>query len=53
MYRVRKVKTKSGSIAVQVVLYSGHDTKVIKHIGSAKGGSEIINLETEIRHGHL
>ena len=47
MYRVRKVKTKSGSIAVQVVLYSGHDTKVIKHIGSAKGENEINILKSK------
>lgn len=36
MYRVRKVKTKSGSTALQVVQYIGHRVKIAKHIGSAK-----------------
>ena len=36
MYSVRKVKTKSGSVAVQVVRYVGHRSIVSKHIGSAK-----------------
>lgn len=36
MYRVRKVKTKSGSTAIQVVQYIGHGAKIAKHIGSAK-----------------
>jgi hypothetical protein len=36
MYRVRKVRTKSGSRAIQVVQYFGHRAKIAKHIGSAK-----------------
>ena len=36
MLRVRKVKTKSGSTAIQVVRYTGHSAKIVKHIGSAK-----------------
>lgn len=36
MFRVRKVKTKSGSTAIQVVQYFGHRVKIAKHIGSAK-----------------
>jgi hypothetical protein len=40
MYRVRKVKTKSGSKAIQVVQYFGHRSKIIKHIGSAKDEME-------------
>lgn len=40
MLRVRKVKTKSGSTAVQVVRYSGHSAKIVKHIGSAKDDLE-------------
>jgi hypothetical protein len=36
MLRIRKVKTKSGSTAVQVVQYAGHSAKIVKHIGSAK-----------------
>jgi len=41
MYSVRKVKTKSGSIAVQVVRYVGHRSIVLKHIGSAKDETEL------------
>ena len=40
MYRVRKVKTKSGSTAIQVVQYFGHRAKIIRHIGSAKDKME-------------
>jgi len=40
MYRVRKVKTKSGSTAIQVVQYVGHRAKIAKHIGSAKDNIE-------------
>jgi transposase len=36
MLRVRKVKTKSGSTAIQVVQYTGHSAKIVKHIGSAR-----------------
>jgi transposase len=36
MFRVRKVRTKSGSTAIQVVQYIGHRAKIAKHIGSAK-----------------
>jgi hypothetical protein len=40
MFRVRKVKTKSGSIAIQVVQYNGHRATIVKHIGSAKDDIE-------------
>ena len=40
MLRVRKVKTKSGSTALQVVLYTGHSAKIVKHIGSVYSGSK-------------
>jgi transposase len=40
MLRVRKVKTKSGSTAVQVVQYVGHSANVVKHIGSARDETE-------------
>lgn len=40
MFRVRKVRTKSGSTAIQVVHYIGHRAKIAKHIGSAKDDSE-------------
>lgn len=45
MYSVRKVKTKSGSVAVQVVRYEGHRSIIIKHIGSGKDQAE----EAELR----
>lgn len=41
MYSVRKVKTKSGSVAVQVVQYFGHRSIIAKHIGSGKDESEV------------
>jgi len=40
MLKTRKVKTKSGSTAIQVVQYSGHRAKIVKHIGSAKDDIE-------------
>ena len=40
MYSVRKVKTKSGSVAIQVVRYVGHRSIIAKHIGSAKDETE-------------
>ena len=40
MFRVRKVRTKSGSRAIQVVQYVGHRSKIAKHIGSAKDDME-------------
>jgi transposase len=43
MLRVRKVKTKSGATAVQVVRYFGHKSKIFKHFGSA-------NNELELKH---
>lgn len=36
MLKIRKVRTKSGSIAFQVVQYVGHRVKIEKHIGSAQ-----------------
>jgi transposase len=36
MFRVRKVRTKSGSTAIQVVQYHGHRAKIAKHVGSCK-----------------
>ncbi len=44
MFSVRKVKTKSGSTAVQVVRYAGHKSIIIKHIGSSKDDTEIAVL---------
>ena len=41
MYSVRKVKTKSGATAVQVVQYVGHRSIVAKHIGSGKDEVEV------------
>jgi transposase len=44
MLSIRKVKTASGSIAVQVVQYSGHKSKLFKHIGSGKEEAEVAAL---------
>lgn len=44
MYSIRKVKTKSGSTAIQVVRYVGHRSVICKHIGSAKDDDEILAL---------
>lgn len=41
MYAVRKVKTKSGSITVQVIHYVGHRSIHAKHIGSRKEELEV------------
>ena len=46
MLRIRKVKTKSGSTAIQVVRYIGHRVKLEKHIGSAKNDQEAQVLQT-------
>jgi len=45
MYSIRKVKTKSGSTAIQVVQYIGHKSIVHKHIGSAKDNDELSLLQ--------
>jgi len=44
MYSIRKVKTKSGSTAIQIVQYIGHRSKIAKHMGSAKDDCEIMVL---------
>jgi hypothetical protein len=41
MFSIRKVRTKSGSIAIQVVRYVGHSSRVYKHIGIAKNDDEV------------
>ena len=46
MFRVRKVKTKSGSTAIQVVRYNGHRAQITKHIGSAKNDIELQTLKS-------
>ncbi len=44
MFKVRKTKTGSGNVAVQIVNRFGHQTKIIKHVGSAKSKSELDKL---------
>jgi hypothetical protein len=44
MLSIRKVRTGSGSVAIQVVQYQGHRSKIIKHIGSSKDAEEISAL---------
>jgi len=41
MYRIRSTRTKSNSIAIQVVKYEKRQTVVLKHIGSSKEKKEI------------
>ena len=41
MFSIRKVRTASGSIAIQVVQYQGHKSKIMKHIGSSKDAEEV------------
>ena len=41
MLKIREVKTASGKIAVQVILYKDYKRKVLKHLGSAKDEKEI------------
>jgi len=45
MFSIRKVKTKSGATAIQVVQYVGHRCKVYKHIGSTKDDLELAVLK--------
>lgn len=45
MLKVRKVKTKSGAIAFQVVQYIGHRVKIEKHIGSAQNDEQCKALQ--------
>ena len=49
MLSIRKVKTKSGSIAIQVVIYEGHKSKIIKHIGSDKKEEDLALLYQKAR----
>ena len=42
--RIRKVKTGSGSTAIQVGFYQGKRFKLTKHIGSSKNSDKIIEL---------
>ncbi len=41
VYRIRIVRTSSGTAAVQVVWYEKDTTKIAKHIGSAKNEDEL------------
>jgi len=43
-YRIRKVKTASGSTAVQVGRYIGKSFKLVFHVGSSKNEDKIIEL---------
>jgi hypothetical protein len=49
MYSIRKVKTKSGATAIQVVQYIGHRSKVAKHIGSGKDNTEVSILRQKAK----
>lgn len=45
MFKIRTVKTSSGSTAVQVVEYHFGSRKIINHIGSAKNDQELLLLK--------
>lgn len=45
--KIRKVKTASDSIAVQVIDYTNRKRRVLKHIGSAKEDVDIVKLESQ------
>lgn len=49
MFSIRKVKTKSGSTAIQVVQYIEHRSKVLKHIGSTQYDEEIAALKVKAK----
>ena len=49
MFSIRKVKTKSGRIAIQVVRYFGHASRIYKHIGSAKNNEEVDILKVKAK----
>lgn len=44
MWKVRTTKTASGKTAVQVVSREKHQTKIIKHLGSANGKEDLDQL---------
>lgn len=44
MFSIRKVRTASGSIAIQVVQYQGHKSIIMRHIGSGNDSQEISAL---------
>jgi hypothetical protein len=44
MLSIRKVRTASGPVAVQVVQYLGQKSVILKHIGSGKNGEEVFSL---------
>jgi transposase len=50
MLSTRKIKTASGATAVQVVIYKGHQAKIVKHIGSAQTDEELSSLLLEAQH---
>ena len=50
IYRIRTVRTASGSTAVQVIWYEKNSTKIAKHIGSAKNEEELNRLRLAAKH---
>lgn len=45
MFSIRETKTRSGKIAVQVVLRRYHQTEIVKHIGTGDDSEEISRLK--------
>jgi len=50
MHRVGKVRNKSGSTAIHLVQYIGHQVKIAKHIGSAKDDIEFELIGLDCHH---
>ena len=46
-YKIRQVRTKSKSVAIQVFQIVNRKSKVLKHIGSGKTEDEIQNLKEQ------
>lgn len=44
MFNVRTTKTASSKTAVQVVLREDHQTKIIRHVGTAQNKEDLVNL---------
>jgi hypothetical protein len=49
MFSIRKVRTASIAIAIQVVRYQGHKSKIMKHIGSGKNAVEVSALISQAK----
>lgn len=46
-FKIREVRTASGSTAVQIIRYDSGKRVIVKHVGSAKTDDELIVLRQE------